>query len=585
MKRNPDELPSPDERRRRRPQPANDALPPPPPPKESVPFADVPPDVPPPVDEEKATLWQQIKLRRLAAELARRRIEGLALYEPLPMQERFHACEAPERVVRGSNRAGKTLAAAIEVARAVTGQDPHHKYPEREDRAFLVGKDGKHLAQVMYRKLFRAGAFKMIRDADTALWRAFRPWDSHDLDREAQAKPAGPLIPQRFIKEIAWENKKENIPNVVRLVNGWELAFFSSLGKPPQGSDVGLVWLDEEIVDPSWYPEMSARLLDRHGKLIWSATPQAGTDHLFDLHEKAVEQDCDDHPRVVEFVSLLDDNPHIDPEQKRLFIEKLSEEERRVRVLGEFALSSYRVYPEFSMATTHGRDWFEVPRDWTRYLVVDPGHQVCAVLFAAVPPDDDRLYLFDELYIQNCNAELFGEQMGKRCSDYAFQAFLIDHHAGRQTEISSGKTHEQQYSEALMKYGVKSVQTGFNFLWGSDDVPAGIEAVRSLLRIREDGTTKLQVLRDKLPNFDREIKRYHYKRVGGVVTDMPDQRRDNHLMDCLRYLAMYRPRYVKPPRHAPVVSYALRALQAKRDRKRQKEGSKHVSLGPKARRP
>jgi len=34
-----------------------------------------------------------------------------------------------------------TLAAAIEVARALTGQDPYGKYPKREGRAFLIGKD------------------------------------------------------------------------------------------------------------------------------------------------------------------------------------------------------------------------------------------------------------------------------------------------------------------------------------------------------------------------------------------------------------------------------------------------------------
>jgi hypothetical protein len=48
---------------------------------------------------------RQVKL--LVDELVSRKSESLRLYEALPHIEPFHACAAPERILRGSNRGGK----------------------------------------------------------------------------------------------------------------------------------------------------------------------------------------------------------------------------------------------------------------------------------------------------------------------------------------------------------------------------------------------------------------------------------------------------------------------------------------------
>ncbi|MCI0628573.1 MAG: hypothetical protein L0387_44150, partial [Acidobacteria bacterium] len=221
----------------------------------------IPASIPPPLpwqEDPKLTIYQQRQLRKLVLEKANRQIEALNLYEPLPIQDEFHRCTAPERIIRGSNRSGKTLAACVEVARAVCGSDPYNKYPKENGRWFCVAKDGSQIGQVVWRKLGRPGAFKIIRDRQTGLWRAFRPWDPEDADREREAKPAPALIPKRLIRGIAWENKKLDQPSVVTLATGWELSFFSSLSDPPTGSDVDGANFDEEIEGPTWYPEISA---------------------------------------------------------------------------------------------------------------------------------------------------------------------------------------------------------------------------------------------------------------------------------------------------------------------------------------
>jgi hypothetical protein len=87
--------------------------------------------------------------------------------------------------------------------------------------------------------------------------------------------------------------------------------------------------------------------------------------------------------------------------------------------------------------------------------------------------------------------------------------------------------------------------------------------------------------RSVLANFEHEIKRYHRKRVAGVVQERPDNRKDNHLMDCLRYMALHEPRYVKPPASKPDLGGPLKHFQEKMKRRAERSGGDGViHLGP-----
>lgn len=530
------------------------------------------------VTERSRSYYEQERLRAVIGELARRKAEALNLYEPLPAQDEFHRSQHQERLLRGSNRGGKTLPAAVEIARAVCGRDPHDKYPKTGGVCVCVGKDLAHCADPMWKKLSRPGAFKIIRDQNTSLWRAYRPYDSADLIRKREAKPAPPLIPPRFIKHIAWKDKKQGAPLKVILHNGWEIWFRSSEGKPPQGIDVDLVWFDEEIIDPDWYSEMAARLVDRHGKFIWSTTPQFATEQLWLLHRRAAEQD----PLVLETYISLAANKFISEQDKLELIAKISPEQRRVRVEGEYALLGHLVYPEYSKLV-HNCDWFQIPEDWTRILAIDPGRQVCAVLFLAIPPSNDHVYLYDELYIRQCNAEKLAAAMEPICRHHRFYQFLIDGHAARVSEMGSGVAVEERYRRALAKHHIRSDTTGSGFVYGDDDPQAGILAFREWLRTTADGTPYLQVLRGACPEFEDEISLYHYAKVKGITTDKPSKTND-HLMDCARYLAASDPVFVKQKKRKKKKSWAVLALQAKRDRIAMKETGtdrRHISLGSK----
>lgn len=391
------------------------------------------------------------------------------------------------------------------MARAFVGKDPFEKYAKRNGVFFVFGIDAKHLGSVIYKKLFRAGAFKMIRDPKTFLWRAFNPVADAALIKEA--KPAPPLIPPRYIDWVVWDQKRAGIPSCVVLKNGTEIHFYSINAEMPRGVDIDGAWIDEEAVKSGIVAEILARLVDRGGRLVWSATPQSGGDQLFDLMESAGSVDVD------LFHAHIWDNVHIAEEEKDAFFRRLSEDERRVRWYGEPMLSGFTVYPEFSRVVhsfPEGRGW-QPPDDWARYISVDPGRQVCYVSFLTVPPPwvGQFVVIHDELHLEKCDAEMYGKELGMKSQHgVTYEAALIDGNQCRVSDMGSGKSIEDQYRNAMFKFGVR-VRTG-GFTWGADDVAPGIEAVHSWLRVGTNGTPYMRVLVENCPWLCREMLKYRY---------------------------------------------------------------------------
>lgn len=524
---------------------------------------------------------------RTLKELSSREREAIRLYEPLPLQDRFHRSRVKTRLLRGSNRGGKTLPAAVEVARAWLGLDPYGKYPAR-GVWYMVGYDYAHHGETTYPKLFKPGAFRVIVDRRTGRLRAYRPWDEDDRARFAESAEAEPLIPERYIDDISWYSKKEEIPSLIRLTTGWVIQWYSGDGKPPRGQAIDGGWLDEEIANRYWYNELISRTADRDGKVIWSAAPQSGTDQLYELHELA-ETQADDPDKVVEeFHVRLADNPHLSERQKaEMAASKTSEAALITDIEGEFLYSTQKVLGEYSLRI-HGIDLEEIPDYWTRFAVIDPGHQICAVLFAALPPPDEQpgvgdVVLYDELYIQRCSAAMLADKMLGKVTGLFFEDFIIDRRGSRVSDAGSGKSVEEHYREEFAKRGVKCRVHGSGFTWGSDDVDGAVESVRAYLRIGNAGVPRLRVWTERadngqtvsrLPNFEWEIARWRMKKVQDVVTDKPEDRGRVHLMACLRYLCAYQPRYVRPPDPEPEESPVYKEFV----RKQAMNGGRRVGL-------
>lgn len=557
----------------------------------------------PPDDAYDGTLLESegaaFEMRRLVTAMAERKMESLKLYRPSPQQQAFHNSMAKERVARGGNRSAKTTVCAAEVARIVTGQDTLNRCPKENGVCYIVGFDGKHIADPMWLKLGGKGPFEsgIIRDELTGDWRIFYPQLPGDVARIRQVRPCLPFIPERMIAAIAWEEKKTLQPKVVTLVNGWSLHFYSGNAKPPQGSVCDLAWFDEELPSGEWYNEIAMRLASRNGYFIWSATPQIGTDQLYRLHERAeLQVEKNTQPRTVEeFVFHIRDNIFMTEEAKAIAIDKLDDDALEIRVEGEFA-GVHRVYPEWQ-PKVHEVPYREIPDNWTRYVGIDPGYQVCAGLFLAVPPptapEAGQLYIYDEFYIKNGDALAFGLAMRDRCRGQRFRAFIIDPNEAPKHFSTSVGTVEDHHRAALKGHNIRSELSGHGFIYGDDDRKAATATIRGWIRNKtsmivpewHERQSALRVLVEKCPNLCREIRHLKYKKLmqNGkmTVTDDPDERRNTHAFACLRYLAQSNPRWVPPTKQEIGPGGAYAAWQRKLAKKdEQSPGGYGMLLGP-----
>lgn len=534
---------------------------------------------------------QNLFIKTVAKEYSDRQFNALRIFEPLPLQQMVLDSKANELLVLGSNRAGKTLTVSGKVARIAMGLD--EKFPKENLRICCVGKSEKHISGTMFPKLFKSGAFMCIWDKRTAVWRPVRPDDEYDRKNKKNWRRAPPIIPQSQLKGgswdsgIAWLKKDKGLPQIVTLKNGTELHWFAAKASMPQGDTWDLVWFDEEIKSQDWYGEVAVRGMvgagNEHGTFIWSCTPQAATQELLMLYQRWLRKEPG-HPDCVEL--MITDNPFFSKKQKERFYRSLSPAKREVRYYGKFAISSLVVYPEFDEVNLHGCNDFPIPQEWTRYMVTDPGFQICAVLFAAVPPPGDpwegTVHCYRELYLERCSARMYGKEVGRVTTNEYFEDFIIDYHGSIQHQIGSGKSIELHYAEELQKNNVRCRQRGSGFVYGSDDTEGREQALRSWLEIGNTGRPKLVIHRGSCPNLCIEMRHQFYKKVGELVTSKRDDNVASHLCDTLEYLADYDPVYRRPPKRKGPVDYVTK--QRLKDRKTMQRimgGSRRgVRLGP-----
>lgn len=514
-----------------------------------------------------------------AREIFARNFEALKMFVAMPHQDEFFKCKSTEVLARGGNRSGKSTVAAVRFAATAldrpvilsNGDSCDQRLSWQKDRPLLmwvIGYQDNHIGQTIYRLLFRGGLFKIIRDQNTGVWRAYRPWDPLDQERMQEVKPSPPLIPARYIKPgrdgWSFKNKGAREFEVCRLLNGTEIYAFPSTGEPKAGDPVDEIWIDESIKYPQHIAEWQARLSDRRGRLLWSSWPAQSNAGLRRMSDRAKEYEEleEESPPVREFVFRFSDNPFISAEAKKERLEAWDEDERRARDLGEFVTDQLLVYPRFNklMHCAYTDDESEddalarvlrsrngePPDDWTRELILDPGTSRPAVLMCAVPPPSfgDFVVPYDEVYIPRLDADQLADKVRVKSEGYVFERFIIDGHAARTKPMGFGVTIGSNYQRAFEVRGLRSRKTGSNFTPGSDDVLGRIGMVQSWLNIRSDGTTKLRIVTHRCQNLVEQFQSYYKTQHGDIVDEKPAARQKNDVITCLEYWASRLPEYV-----------------------------------------
>lgn len=488
--------------------------------------------------------------------MARPPSSGSKVYEPLPAIERFHRSRAKWRLLIGSNRSGKTLAAAVEFARAVLGLDPHKKYRPQHGLAIVIGLDSDHLA-MLWRKLTVPGAFFVVREDGHLRPIRIQGDRIHPEDeaRRDQWEPAPPLIQPASIAQISWTDKPRMVPRlVVFKPTNWTALFVSSQGEIKQGEHYDFVWIDEQIRNEQFFWEAVRGLVDLDPNYrscgVWSATSQKQNPLLWELSQKAAVSD-----EIDQYTLSIVHNPFIPEEERRHFEEMLPEDERQVRIHGAFALEMWRIYPEFEPNGRHGCEPFPIPDDWTRYLALDPGTTHCATVFGAVPPDGKCLYIYDELLLRNADAYIWAQHIARRPDAKRFECWIMDSRAGRVRSIGQHLQIAHHYMQALAAYGIRPATLGPMAGWvpGCDHPDSRRELVHQYFHNTDNPQSLgpgVKLFRGATPKLVHQIYTAQF--------DAKNPKRRIHgefdLLDAFEYLIAAKPAYVRPPDATPVLT-------------------------------
>ena len=414
----------------------------------------------------------------------------------------------------GGNQSGKSISASAEIAYFMLGSHPYQLLERRPYEVYALSAEYRTILKGLWRHLRPDG----VRYKGAG----FLPIDRiHKLG----SKIPGWDIPS-FVEVISDIKDNEGKPFINRL------EFISAEGgesarRRVQSAAIDILAVDEEI-DGSLWEEILVRTLATNGRVIFSATLVRSEPWALELEERADSGDPDVS------LSRLDTslNKHLDEKQVNRVFKNMTAEERAVRMSGLSRREHGLVY------VTHVGHWidpFPIPEHWTRFNIIDPGFRTTACLWLAMNPADYTMVAYRELYRKNAmlweTVEEINTEEGYQLADGARLMIgpgseMINHRIIDPAAFQHMQNGSVGIAAQLATLYDMPCQPGMN------NVQFGIEMVRNLLKghLRFFNT---------LVNLKRESKTYKIKRdkvtMGSDATKETPIKRDDHLMDCLRY--------------------------------------------------
>lgn len=294
------------------------------------------------------------KLRQLEVVKKEKVIEG---FTPTPMQEAFFSSPAPIRLLTAGNGSGKTLSIIMELIWT------HLKiHPYRD------------CSNVQHSWVITPG-FEKVEDYCQELKRWCPPSQLPEFDRMGTSS----------IRRLRWKNG--------------DMTTFHSIDSDFarfEGTNFHKLFIDEPCPRGIYVAAMRGLRNSEDWSVVWAMTPISEPWIYEDLYLPAISGRNKD---IAVFTGTSYDNPHLSRSFLKSFEEQLSEEERRMRILGEFSVLQGRVFKEFNrrMHILNFQDW---PEDWPVYESLDIHTRKPNTAVWVGVTKDDELVAIDE-----CSAE------------------------------------------------------------------------------------------------------------------------------------------------------------------------------------
>lgn len=549
------------------------------------------------------------------------------------------SCPQQTYVTRDFIVTHNTLAVAMEFASRVLGvpitRPDGTKIPLRYVRPtrksprlyWVIGFDIKHIGQTIYHRLFSPGlgcGFRVVNDKKTGQWRAWNRNEEPDREEESVLSP--PLIGDHMIVPGSWhmESAAGNIFNSVRLTNGATICAYASTGDhAKQGDAVDGIWIDEDVVNAEFVKEWDDRRISTRGWLLWSVWPHVANWALVKKIQEAkrLEDEPPEAQYIRAFTLIGSENPFSSKEGVHEALDEMGDEDEiahRDRGDIEGLLGSIRIYdfgasvhalkakepagpkPEnvYQLFNSILHRFGRLPREWTRYLAIDPSNTRTGCVVGVVPPTEwegveigNRLIIEKEFVARRHTPQMLAEALANMWGQDRFEAFIMDNQIGRQTTVGNDVTVFESYGKQFAKVGLYSRLTKTSFVSGCKDKQKRRRTVRNLMEMNNNGWPTLFVVENKTPATQKEFGTFQKKRMKindkMVVVDEAANERDHDMMAATEYLCQYVQdrfdegnAYMDPGTVAGVVgSGAFHAAQAMKSQLNASSGG-YVHFGP-----
>lgn len=418
-----------------------------------------------------------------------------------PKQMEFFkaGAEFKERAFMAGNRTGKTYAVCVENVYHLLGDYPEWWEGRRFKNGIIAVVAGKTSAQT-----------KM------ALQEKF----IGPPEQEGKG-----LIPKdRIVKIIKKPGSGGAIDHVVVKHSSGENSYLYFMSYEQgreafQGFEANIITFDEEP-PLDVYSEGITRtaVLSREkggGMILLSFTPLKGmSDVVMSFMPDGEIPKYQKHRFIIQ--AGWDDVPHISDEDKEALMSKYQPHELEARTKGIPALGAGTVYPFMDKDIVI--PWFKLPEEWPRAYGFDYGHKRTAGIFAALDPNTDTIYIYDEYVREQAEYAAHADALRKKGAGWmwgASESSLISHNSG--TKLID----------------IYREEFGLNLIPAKKDVELGIAKVSARFAA---GTLKI------FDTCETTIKERHlYHREERPDGSLKIKKKFDDIMDCLRYLIMEGP--------------------------------------------
>lgn len=423
------------------------------------------------------------------------------MYSPMTKQMQFHTSLCPRRALFGGNRTGKTTAGGMEFLYHMTGQYPDW-YPKEKQHTGPV--KGRIIA-----KDFQKGVGEVVS-----------PFLDEWLDSS--------LIKRKVKNPMGIATKYE-------LKNGsvFDILTHEQSTEQFEGWRGHIAWFDEPPPRDKYVATLRG-LVDFSGRYWLTLTPLTQPwiyDEIYTSTDKEYT-----------FVVTVDitENEHLSPEAIKEFEGSLTQEEKEARLHGRFLHLTGLIYKEFE-PNIHIIEPPVIKPHWTKYMAIDPHERnPTAVLWLAVD-DKENHWIYDELWLKDMDIKSMAAAIISQEGDLKADIKLIDPHADKDNIAAGGFNMRKE----LMKYGVFCQR-------GNSDPLLGKSRIRQALTprfsaVRNKYIPQLHVSRyctHTIYEFQHYIWDEHRRNKEEFNAKEQPKKKNDHFMDCLRYIYNSAPRYI-----------------------------------------